>query len=70
MEIELKEFDVWELKGKRAYANSAGILNVEFRDRKGRTTAGLSISREGLEKLRDDIDYILESTKDVTGKAD
>lgn len=64
MEIELKEFDVWELKGKRAYANSAGVLNVEFRDRKGRTTAGLSISREGLEKLRDDIDYILESTKD------
>lgn len=70
MEIELKEFDVWELKGKRAYANSAGILNVEFRDRKGRTTAWLSISREGLEKLRDDIDYILESTKDVAGKAD
>lgn len=70
MEIELKEFDVWELKGKRAYANSAGVLNVEFRDRKGRTTAGLSISREGLEKLRDDIDYILESTKDVAGKAD
>lgn len=70
MEIELKEFDVWELKGKRAYANSAGVLNVEFRDRKGRTTAGLSISREGLEKLRDDIEYILESTKDVTGKAD
>ncbi len=70
MEIELKEFDVWELKGKRAYANSAGVLNVEFRDRKGRTTAWLSISREGLEKLRDDIDYILESTKDVTGKAD
>ena len=70
MEIELKEFDVWGLKGKRAYANSAGVLNVEFRDRKGRTTAGLSISREGLEKLRDDIDYILESTKDVAGKAD
>jgi len=70
MEIELKEFDVWELKGKRAYANSAGVLNVEFRDRKGRTTAGLSISREGMEKLRDDIDYILESTKDVAGKAD
>lgn len=70
MEIELKEFDVWELKGKRAYANSTGILNVEFRDRKGRTTAGLSISREGLEKLREDIDYILESTKDVTGKTD
>ena len=70
MEIELKEFDVWELKGKRAYANSAGVLNVEFRDRKGRTTAGLSISREGLEKLRNDIEYILESTKDVTGKAD
>lgn len=70
MEIDLKEHDVWELKGKRAYANSAGVLNVEFRDREGRTTAGLSISREGLEKLREDIDYILESTKDVTSKAD
>lgn len=70
MEIYLDEFDMWTIKGERAYANSAGVLNVEFRDRKGRTTAGLSISREGLEKLRDDIDYILESTKDVAGKAD
>lgn len=70
MIIDFDENDIWKIEGKRAYANSAGVLNIEFRDRKGRTTAGLSISREGLEKLRDDIDYILESTKDVTGKAD
>lgn len=70
MEVYLDEFDVWEMKGKCAYSNSVRILNVEFRDRKGKTTAGLLISREGLEKLRDDIEYILESTKDVTGKAD
>lgn len=70
MQVDLSEYDVWELKGKRAYANNAGVLNVEFRDRKGSTTAGLSISREGLEKLRDDIEYILESTKDVAGKTD
>lgn len=70
MEVRLNECEVCEIKGQRAWAKNAAILDIEIRDRKGRTTAGLSISRDRLEKLRDDIEYILESTKDVTGKAD
>lgn len=70
MEIYLDEFDMWTIKGERAYANSAGVLNVEFRDRKGKTTVGTQICRDRLEKLREDIDYILESTKDVTSESD
>lgn len=70
MEVRLDECEVCEIKGRRAWAKNAAILDIEIRDQKGRVTAFTEISRDRLEKLRDDIDYILESTKDVAGKAD
>lgn len=70
MEVYLDEFDIWKIEGRRARVKSAAVLNIEIKDQKGRTTVGAQVCREKLEELRDDINYILENTKDVAGKDD
>lgn len=70
MIIDFDENDIWKIKGGRLWKNSQEHLYIEFVDKMGKETGTININRETLNRWREDIDYILESTKDVTGKTD